>query len=147
MPKYDIEAKGEADSKIKETIDAPTEAEARQAIRRMGYYVTKISVRQSRADKNRKKPDAAKRIFPLDNPELGGPIAIEIRVALGADPPRFRQLDTEVVSTQIQSSGARSGVYFLSARRYCPCRASNSQANQVIFWPAVSAFQLDSHQT
>ncbi|HID78753.1 MAG TPA: type II secretion system F family protein [Planctomycetaceae bacterium] len=49
MPTYQFEAMDQDGQQIRDVIEAPNEEEAHATIRQMGYYVTKISVKKSRA--------------------------------------------------------------------------------------------------
>ncbi len=56
MPTYQFEAMDAQGQEIKDVIDAPSEAEAQQTIRQMGYFVTKLTVKKARktaADKKK----------------------------------------------------------------------------------------------
>ena len=44
MPTYQFEAMDATGQEIKDVIEAPSEEEAQQTIRQMGYFVTKIAV-------------------------------------------------------------------------------------------------------
>jgi type IV pilus assembly protein PilC len=48
MPTFQFEAMDATGQEIKDVIDAPSEDEAQQTIRQMGYFVTKIAVKKSR---------------------------------------------------------------------------------------------------
>ncbi len=49
MPSYQFEAMDATGQEIRDVIEAPTEEEAQATIRQMGYFVTRISVKKSRA--------------------------------------------------------------------------------------------------
>src|SRR5688572_24394260 len=51
MPTYQFEAMDSTGQEIKDVIDAPSEEEAQQTIRQMGYFVTKIAVKKAAASK------------------------------------------------------------------------------------------------
>jgi type IV pilus assembly protein PilC len=55
MPQFQFEAMDATGQEIRDVIEAPTEEEAQATIRQMGYFVTKISVKKSRAAKGEKK--------------------------------------------------------------------------------------------
>src|SRR5262245_28385300 len=48
MPTFQFEAMDASGQEIKDVIEAPTEEEAQQTIRQMGYFVTKISVKKAK---------------------------------------------------------------------------------------------------
>ncbi|MCH2371407.1 MAG: type II secretion system F family protein, partial [Pirellulales bacterium] len=50
MPSYQFEALDPTGQVIRDIIDAPTEEEAHNTIRQMGYFVTKLSAKKSAAD-------------------------------------------------------------------------------------------------
>ncbi len=50
MPTYQFEAMNAAGEEIKDVIEAPSEDEAQQTIKQMGYFITKISVKKGRKD-------------------------------------------------------------------------------------------------
>lgn len=54
MPTFAYEAMDSSGLEVKDTIDAPSEAEAQTMIREKGFYVTKIR------EKDRKKKDPKK---------------------------------------------------------------------------------------
>ncbi len=56
MPTFEYEAMDSAGLEVKDTIEAPSEAEAQTLIREKGFYVTKIKEK----DKKKKKKDARK---------------------------------------------------------------------------------------
>ena len=43
MPTYKFEAMDTAGGEVKDAVDAPSEEEAQQKIKQMGYFVTKIT--------------------------------------------------------------------------------------------------------
>ncbi len=48
MPTFQFEAMDASGQAIKDVIDAPSEDEAQQTIKQMGYFVTKIAVKKNR---------------------------------------------------------------------------------------------------
>ncbi len=64
MPTYQYEAMDNSGLEIKETIDAPSEAEAQTLIREKGFFVTKIQetakVKKTKADQRKKAADKKK---------------------------------------------------------------------------------------
>jgi len=58
MPTYQFEAMDATGQEIKDVIEAPSEEEAQQTIRQMGYFVTKISVKKGRKEAAEKKAGA-----------------------------------------------------------------------------------------
>ncbi|MDX1965397.1 MAG: type II secretion system F family protein [Pirellulales bacterium] len=65
MPTYQFEAMDATGQEIRDVIDAESEAAAQATIRSMGYYVTKISVKKSRADANKGPSNKKKRGFAI----------------------------------------------------------------------------------
>lgn len=59
MPTFKFEAMDTSGTEVKDSVDAPSEEEAQQKIRQMGYFVTKISEVASKTKK--KKKEGAKR--------------------------------------------------------------------------------------
>jgi len=57
MPVFQYEAMDNTGLEIKETIEAPSEAEAQQAIREKGFFVTKITEKTARKKKETKAKD------------------------------------------------------------------------------------------
>lgn len=57
MPVFQYEAMDNTGLEIKETIEAPSEAEAQQAIREKGFFVTKITEKTARKKKDTKAKD------------------------------------------------------------------------------------------
>ncbi|MGA2031098.1 MAG: type II secretion system F family protein [Thermoguttaceae bacterium] len=55
MPTYQFEAMDATGQEIKDVIESPSQDEAQQTIRGMGYFVTKISVKKSRKTGGEKK--------------------------------------------------------------------------------------------
>ena len=55
MPTYQFEAMDATGQEIKDIVEAPSEEEAQATIRQMGYFVTKISIKKSRATATEKK--------------------------------------------------------------------------------------------
>jgi type IV pilus assembly protein PilC len=55
MPTYQFEAMDEHGQEIKDVIEAPSQDEAQATIRQMGLFITKISVKKSRATPAQKK--------------------------------------------------------------------------------------------
>jgi type IV pilus assembly protein PilC len=60
MPVFQYEAMDNSGLEVKDTIDAPSEAEAQTMIREKGFFVTKIA-EKGRKDKKKKKPTAAQK--------------------------------------------------------------------------------------
>ena len=63
MPMYQFEAMDRTGQEIRDVIDAPSEEEAQNTIRQMGYFVTKLSLKKGVAAKaavgqKRKRPFA-----------------------------------------------------------------------------------------
>ena len=49
MPTFQFEAMDATGQEIRDVIESPTEEEAQATIRQMGYFVTKIALKKSRA--------------------------------------------------------------------------------------------------
>src|SRR5207302_11208006 len=67
MPTFKFEAMDTTGSEVKDTVEAPSEEEAQQKIKQMGYFVTKISevsAAKKRKDKA-KGPKRKKKTFTL----------------------------------------------------------------------------------
>jgi len=62
MPVFQYEAMDNTGLEIKETIDAPSEAEAQQMIREKGFFVTKITEKTARKKKDDKTKAGAKQV-------------------------------------------------------------------------------------
>ena len=60
MPVFQYEAMDNSGLEVKDTIDAPSEADAQTMIREKGFFVTKIA-EKGRKDKKKKKPTAAQK--------------------------------------------------------------------------------------
>lgn len=60
MPTFQFEAMDATGQEIKDVVEAPSQEEAQQTIRQMGYFVTKISVKKSRKSAAEKKKKAKK---------------------------------------------------------------------------------------
>jgi type IV pilus assembly protein PilC len=60
MPTFQFEAMDATGQEIKDVVEAPSQEEAQQTIRQMGYFVTKISVKKSREGAAKKKKGAKK---------------------------------------------------------------------------------------
>jgi type IV pilus assembly protein PilC len=60
MPTFQFEAMDATGQEIKDVVEAPSQEEAQQTIRQMGYFVTKISVKKSRDSAAKKKKSAKK---------------------------------------------------------------------------------------
>ncbi len=60
MPTFQFEAMDASGQEIKDVVEAATQEEAQQTIRSMGYFVTKISVKKSRAAAAEKKKKGKK---------------------------------------------------------------------------------------
>jgi type IV pilus assembly protein PilC len=60
MPMYQFEAMDASGQEIKDVLEAPSEEEAQQTIRQMGYFVTKISVKKGKKAVEKKKAKAGK---------------------------------------------------------------------------------------
>ena len=54
MPTFAYEAMGQSGLEVKDTIEAPSEAEAQTMIREKGFYVTKIREKESEEKRNKK---------------------------------------------------------------------------------------------
>ncbi len=65
MPQFQFEAMDATGQEIRDVIEAPSEEEAQATIRQMGYFVTKISVKKSRAAKDQKKGKKKGKTFSL----------------------------------------------------------------------------------
>ncbi len=59
MPTYQYEAMDTTGGEVKDTIDAPTEEEAQQKIRSLGYFVTKLTQVEGKKKKDKKKAAVA----------------------------------------------------------------------------------------
>jgi type IV pilus assembly protein PilC len=65
MPTYQFEAMDATGQEIKDVIEAPSQDEAQATIRQMGYFVTKISVKKSRAAPTKSKTAKKGKSFAL----------------------------------------------------------------------------------
>ena len=65
MPRYQYEAMDATGNEIKDIIDAPNEEEAQATIRQMGYFVTKLTEKKSRAEAAKKKGKKPGKSFAL----------------------------------------------------------------------------------
>ena len=65
MPTYQFEAMDATGNAIKDVIEASSEEEAQATIRQMGYFVTKLTVKKSRADAQKKKTGKGRKTFAL----------------------------------------------------------------------------------
>ena len=65
MPKYQYEAMDATGNEIKDIIDAPNEEEAQATIRQMGYFVTKLTEKKSRAQAATKKGKKGGKSFAM----------------------------------------------------------------------------------
>lgn len=67
MPTYQFEAMDATGNAIKDVIEASNEEEAQATIRQMGYFVTKLTVKKSRADADaqKKKTGKGRKTFAL----------------------------------------------------------------------------------
>ena len=65
MPRYQYEAMDATGNEIKDFIDAPSEDEAQATIRQMGYFVTKLTEKKSRAQAAGKKGKKPGKSFAL----------------------------------------------------------------------------------
>ena len=61
MPTYQYEAMDTTRGEVKDTIDAPSEEEAQQKIRSLGYFVTKLTEVAGKKKKDKKKAPVEKR--------------------------------------------------------------------------------------
>jgi len=61
MATFKFEAMNTSGQEVKDSVDAPSEEEAQQKIRQMGYFVTKISEVAVKGKDKKKKKDGAKR--------------------------------------------------------------------------------------
>ena len=59
MPTFQFEAMDATGQEIRDVVDAENQEEAQATIRKMGYFVTKISVKKSRKAEKEKKEAAA----------------------------------------------------------------------------------------
>ena len=58
MPTFQFEAMDSTGQEIRDVIEASNQEEAQATIRKMGYFVTKISVKKSRKAEKEKKAAA-----------------------------------------------------------------------------------------
>lgn len=65
MPTYQFEAMDATGQEIKDVIEAPSQDEAQATIRQMGYFVTKIFVKKSRATPTKNKASRKGKTFSL----------------------------------------------------------------------------------
>lgn len=65
MPTFQFEAMDATGQEIRDIIDAETEDDAQATIRKMGYFVTKISVKKSREKAGKTKTGGKKRTFAI----------------------------------------------------------------------------------
>ncbi len=65
MPTYQFEAMDATGQEIKDVIDAPSQDEAQATIRQLGYFVTKISVKKSRAAPSKSRTAKKGKSFTL----------------------------------------------------------------------------------
>jgi type IV pilus assembly protein PilC len=65
MPTYQFEAMDATGQEIKDVIEAPSQDEAQATIRQMGYFVTKIAVKKSRAAPTKSKSTKKGKSFAL----------------------------------------------------------------------------------
>jgi type IV pilus assembly protein PilC len=65
MPTFQFEAMDATGQEIKDVIEAPSQEEAQATIRQMGYFVTKITVKKSRAAADKKKTGKGRKGFAL----------------------------------------------------------------------------------
>ena len=67
MPTFQYEAMDSTGLEVKDTIEAPSEAEAQTMIREKGFYVTKIreQERKKKAQAARKQADDRKKAFTI----------------------------------------------------------------------------------
>ena len=65
MPTYQFEAMDATGQEIRDQIDAPTEEEAQQTIRQMGYFVTKIAVKKGARNDGRGPGGKRRRGFAI----------------------------------------------------------------------------------
>jgi type IV pilus assembly protein PilC len=65
MPTYEFEAMDATGQEIKDVVEAPTEEEAQATIRQMGYFVTKISEKKSRAGAAQKRKGSRRKTFSI----------------------------------------------------------------------------------
>jgi len=56
MPTYEFEAMDARGEEIRDVIDAPTEEEAQTTIRQMGYFVTRITLKKTKAGATARGP-------------------------------------------------------------------------------------------
>src|SRR5438445_11164936 len=65
MPTFKFEAMDTTGSEVKDTVEAPSEEEAQQKIKQMGYFVTKITEVASKAKKKGKGGYKKKKTFTI----------------------------------------------------------------------------------
>ncbi len=65
MPTFKFEAMDTTGSEVKDTVEAPSEEEAQQKIKQMGYFVTKITEVASKAKKKGKGRGKKKKTFTI----------------------------------------------------------------------------------
>jgi type IV pilus assembly protein PilC len=65
MPTFQFEAMDSTGQEIRDVIEAPNQDEAQATIRQMGYFVTKIAVKKSRAAPTQKKAGKKGKTFAL----------------------------------------------------------------------------------
>jgi type IV pilus assembly protein PilC len=72
MPTYQYEAMDTTGGEVKDTIDAPSEEEAQQKIRSLGYFVTRLTEIQNKKKKDKKKAAQADKRKKTKVLTLGG---------------------------------------------------------------------------
>ncbi|HWB09109.1 MAG TPA: type II secretion system F family protein, partial [Pirellulales bacterium] len=65
MPTYQFEALDRTGQEIRDVLDAASEEEAQATIQKMGYFITKISVKKTKKAAVKKGADGKKRTFAL----------------------------------------------------------------------------------
>src|SRR5437868_9599715 len=73
MPTYKYEAMDTSGGEVKDTVEAPSEEEAQQKIKQMGYFVTKITevaAKQKKKGKGRGKKKKTFTIGGVSNKQL-----------------------------------------------------------------------------
>src|SRR5207248_8878630 len=65
MPTFKFEAMDTTGSEVKDTVEAPSEEEAQQKIKQMGYFVTKITEVAAKTKKGKKGKGRKKKTFTI----------------------------------------------------------------------------------
>lgn len=123
MPTYEFEAMDARGEEIRDVIDAPTEEEAQTTIRQMGYFVTRITLKKTKAGKTAAGPKK-RRGFALGGggskvvttftrqlsilQDAGLPIVRSLKILQGnAKPGKLKNALTDVVE-EIESGSTLS---------------------------------------